>query len=389
MTSVAPHHFTRPELALDSLLELTGGELQTNPVTHRGSITLVDALPPNEAQDGHVTMIDGSRGELTLAETKARVVLTAAFIDPPENGKAGPPIQVRVNDVHGAFAKVVTHFRPPIDDLVPPSGIDSTARIHPSAHVHSSAVIGPHVTIGRRVVIHSGVTIAGRCQIDDDCVLHPGVCLYPYSRLHARVILHAATVIGANGFGYKLVDGRHVPSAQLGFVEIESDVEVGASVTIDRGSYGATRIGEGTKIDNQVMIAHNCQIGKHNLLCSQVGIAGSCQTGDYVVLAGQVGLKDHVRLGDRSIVAAQAGVMDDLPGDQVYLGSPAMGQREQMQVFAVQRRLPEMRRQLRKLEKQIAALEHSNESEKDVEPDSKPVADEMLSTLDQTSSRAA
>jgi UDP-3-O-[3-hydroxymyristoyl] glucosamine N-acyltransferase len=104
------------------------------------------------------------------------------------------------------------------------------------------------------------------------------------------------------------------------------------------------------------MIAHNCQIGRHNLICSQVGIAGSCRTGDYVVLAGQVGLKDHVTLGDQAIVAAQAGVMDDLPGKQVYLGSPATTQREQMQIFAVQRRLPEMRKAIQRLTKEMDSI---------------------------------
>lgn len=136
----------------------------------------------------------------------------------------------------------------------------------------------------------------------------------------------------------------------MGYVAIESDVEIGACVTIDRGTYGATRIGQGTKIDNHVMIAHNCQIGKHNLICSQVGIAGSSVTGDYCVLAGQVGLADHVQLGDKVTVGAQAGVMNDLASNGTYLGSPAMPLREQMQVFAVLRKLPEMYKSLRRLE---------------------------------------
>ncbi|MGB1927269.1 MAG: UDP-3-O-(3-hydroxymyristoyl)glucosamine N-acyltransferase, partial [Rubripirellula sp.] len=152
--------------------------------------------------------------------------------------------------------------------------------------------------------------------------------------------------------------GRHLPAAQLGYVCIEADVEIGASATIDRGSYGATTIGEGTKIDNQVMIAHNCKIGKHNLICSQVGIAGSSRTGDYVVLAGQVGLKDHITLGDHTIVGAQAGVMDDCKGNEIYLGSPATPQREQMQIMAVERRLPEMRREMKLLRRELDQLKH-------------------------------
>jgi len=195
-----------------------------------------------------------------------------------------------------------------------------------------------------------------RCVIGSDCVLHSGVTLYEYTQIDDRVVIHAGTVLGAHGFGYRQHQGRHLPTAQLGYVHIESDVEIGAGATIDRGTYGATRIGEGTKIDNQVMIGHNCQIGRHNLLCSQVGIAGSCRTGDYVVLAGQVGLKDHIRLGDQTIVGAQAGVMDDCEGNQVLLGSPATNQRDQMQIMAVERRLPEMRRELKQLHRELESL---------------------------------
>ncbi len=195
-------------------------------------------------------------------------------------------------------------------------------------------------------------------------MIHANVTLYEYTRIAERVVIHAGTVIGAYGFGYRQQAGRHVPTAQLGYVSIERDVEIGACVTIDRGTYGATRIGEGTKIDNQVMIAHNCKIGRHNLLCSQVGIAGSCQTGDYVVLAGQVGLKDHITLGDRTIVGAQAGVMDNCAGDEVYLGSPATPQREQMQIMAVERRLPEMRRELKQLRREIDRLSQQSSDQK-------------------------
>ena len=205
-----------------------------------------------------------------------------------------------------------------------------------------------------------------RTEIGDDCIVHANVTLYEYTQIRDRVVIHAGTVIGANGFGYRQHEGRHLTTAQLGYVRIESDVELGACVTIDRGTYGATLIGEGTKIDNQVMIAHNCRIGRHNLICSQVGIAGSCQTGDYVVLAGQVGLKDHITLGDRAIVGAQAGVMENCKGDEVYLGSPATPQREQMQIMAVERRLPEMRRELKQLRRDVDRLSEQPNDQKRV-----------------------
>ena len=165
------------------------------------------------------------------------------------------------------------------------------SRSPPSARAASSA---PAVGFIR------GAVVGRNCRLGDDVTLHPHAVLYDDTVLGNRVIVHANAVIGADGFGYRMQDGRHVKMPQFGCVEIGDDVEIGAGTTIDRGTFQATRIGAGTKIDNLVQIGHNCQIGRHNLFVSQVGIAGSCSTGDYVVLAGQVGVADHVHIGDRA-----------------------------------------------------------------------------------------
>jgi UDP-3-O-[3-hydroxymyristoyl] glucosamine N-acyltransferase len=185
--------------------------------------------------------------------------------------------------------------------------------------------------------------------------LFPNVVLYEHTIVGNRVTIHAGAVIGAYGFGYQLSEGRHERSPQLGFVAIDDDVEIGANATIDRGTYGPTVIGEGTKIDNLVMIAHNCRIGRHNLICSQVGIAGSCTTGDYVVMAGQVGLRDHVEIGDRVALGAKAGVMHSI-AEGAWVGIPATPEREQMVKLAAVTRLPEMRKEFRALQRQVAEL---------------------------------
>jgi UDP-3-O-[3-hydroxymyristoyl] glucosamine N-acyltransferase len=169
-------------------------------------------------------------------------------------------------------------------------------------------------------------------------------------------IIHAGAVLGAYGFGYSVVQGRHERSAQLGYVELGPRVEVGAGTTIDRGTYGPTTIGEGTKIDNLVMIAHNCKIGKHNLLCSQVGIAGSSSTGDYVVLAGQVGVRDHVHIGTGAQIGAQAGVVRDMADGGAYVGSPAGPEREYLACVIGFNKLPEMRKQLKQLQRDVDDL---------------------------------
>ncbi len=258
---------------------------------------------------------------------------------------------------------------------LPSPGIHRLAHVDPTATVGSGtwiaegASVGRHCIIGERVRIHRGVHIMDHTTIGDDCELYPGVVVYHHCQIGHRVLIHAAAVIGAFGFGYRQVKGRHERSAQLGYVRIDDDVEIGAGTTIDRGTYGATSIGEGTKIDNQVMIGHNCDIGKHNLICAQVGIAGSTRTGDYVVLAGQVGLRDHISLGDRVTVGAQSGVATDLDPDQVYIGSPAIPQKKFMQQFMMMSRLPQMREQIQELQQAIKLLEQHGEEENDSKDD--------------------
>ncbi|MCC6510316.1 MAG: UDP-3-O-(3-hydroxymyristoyl)glucosamine N-acyltransferase, partial [Pirellulaceae bacterium] len=227
---------------------------------------------------------------------------------------------------------------------------DDTTSIAAGAWMAAGASIGANCTVGRNVRVHGGVHIMANCHIGDDCEFFPGVVLYPNTRVGHRCTFHAGTVLGANGFGYRTISGQHHPASQLGWVEIGDDVELGACVTIDRGTYGATRVGTGTKIDNQVMIGHNCKIGKHNLICAQVGIAGSSSTGDYVVLAGQVGIKDHIQLGDRVVVAAQSGVMHNLTEPGVWCGTPAVPIKKHMQSVAHTSRLAETRSELKRLE---------------------------------------
>lgn len=320
-----------------------------------GDLMCAGANPPEHACADQITMLaDPKHAEIAVA-SNACAIITSQKIETQQ-------AQIIVSDPHSAFATIVAYFRPPIATSVPGVGIDSSARIAASAKVHPSATIGAETVVGERTIIMPGVVIMDRCQIGDDCVIMPNVTIYEYSEIDARVTIHAGSVIGAHGFGYRQVEGRHIPSAQLGYVHIESDVELGAGVTVDRGSYGPTTVGEGTKVDNQVMIAHNCQIGRHNLLCSQVGIAGSSSTGDQVILAGQVGLKDHVSVGDRAIIAAQSGVMNDCQGGETYLGSPATTQREQMQIIAITRRLPELRREIKKLRAELSELQKKTDA---------------------------
>jgi UDP-3-O-[3-hydroxymyristoyl] glucosamine N-acyltransferase len=228
------------------------------------------------------------------------------------------------------------------------------AQLAPDVDVHPLALIGDDVVIGAGSTIHSGARIMAGCVIGSNVTIFPNVVLYEETRIGDRSILHAGAVIGAYGFGYSENEGRHELSSQLGNVEIGSDVEIGACATIDRGTYGSTFIGAGTKIDNLVQIGHNCRLGEHNLICSQVGIAGSTTTGDNVVMAGQVGVRDNVHIGTGAVLCSKAGIPNDVAEGQVMLGAPATPIREQKIQMVVISKLPEMRRQFRAMQRQFA-----------------------------------
>ncbi len=333
-------------ITLGELARLVGGALWGD-----ASLELMGAATLGLARAGEITLADHPDRDRELAASPA-----AAVIATPDVECSGKPAIV-VSDVHAAFATAVRHFRPP--RFQQPIGVSPLAVVSPSAklaahvNVYPGATIGDDVEIGPGTTVHAGVHLMAGCILGAQVTLFPNVVVYEDTRIGDRAILHAGAVIGAYGFGYRQVDGRHQLSAQLGHVEIGCDVEVGAGTTIDRGTYGATVIGEGTKIDNLVMIAHNCRIGRHNLICSQVGIAGSTSTGDYVVMAGQVGVRDHVHIGDRAVIGSQAGVPNDVrPGEEV-LGSPATPARQAKLQMAALAKLPEMRRQFRALQRQF------------------------------------
>jgi UDP-3-O-[3-hydroxymyristoyl] glucosamine N-acyltransferase len=283
----------------------------------------------------------------------------AAVVDQtiPLNGKN----LVRVKDPLLAFVTIVQklHVKPAVREM----GIHPSAVVHPSATIGLNACVGPNVTIGQdsvigaRCVLHAGVAIGNDCHLGDDVELGPNVIIYDRCILGNRVIAHGNAVIGADGFGFRTIRGQHLKVPQVGNVEIGDDVELGACTTIDRATFGTTRIGTGTKMDNHVQVAHNCQIGKYNLFAAFVGIAGSCTTGDYVVMGGQVGVADHSHIGDRVMLGAKSGVHGDIASDQKMLGAPATPVAEQLRILMSLEKLPEMRKDIRELKKHLRVPE--------------------------------
>ena len=344
-------------MTLGELAELVGGRVIGDPLLEiERPATLADA------GDNEITFIDHSDRVGRLRDSNAAAAVIPEFLATElETNPQGSALIV-ADDPHQAFAQIVSHFRPP--RVLRRLGISSQANLSDSVtlgedvDVHAGATIGDDVVIGAGSTIHGGVRILPGCRLGENVTLMPGVVLYDNTVIGDRTVVHAKAVIGAYGFGYQFSEGRHLPTAQLGNVEIGKDVEIGANTTIDRGTYDATTIGDGTKIDNLVMIAHNCRIGRHNMICSQVGIAGSSTTGDYVVLAGQVGIRDHVHIGTGAVVGAMAGVSNDIPDGARYFGAPATPERQQKLKQAAWSKLPEMRREFKKLQREVADLKN-------------------------------
>jgi UDP-3-O-[3-hydroxymyristoyl] glucosamine N-acyltransferase len=346
----------------ESEMTMTVSELASHvggTIVGEASLLLLDALPLQDAGASQLTLVDDLKHAALFTASPASVAIAPRSIAEKLAEQSSKTV-LGCDNIHLAFIHAIGLLRKIKTTSL--QGIDSRASIHSTVglgeevYVASGATIGYDCQIGSRSRVHAGVHVMRGCRIGNDCELFPGVVLYPGTVVGDRVTIHANAVIGAFGFGYRMNDGKHERTAQLGWVEIQDDVEIGAGSAIDRGTYGPTRIGTGTKIDNLCQIGHNNQIGEHNLLCGQVGIAGSCSTGKYVVIGGQVGMRDHTRVGDGVMIAAQAGVANDVADGEVLFGSPALPQRESMQIFMASKRLPEMRKELRELRAMLETL---------------------------------
>jgi len=337
-------------LTLDQIAKLVGGEVVGDPDT---KITGVETI--EGARQGDLTFAVNHKHLDKLGQSQASAVLISN-----EMTEASRP-SVRCPDVQAAFTLIAEHLRPPCKrsciGISEQAVVSETASIGENVSIYPNAFIGDHVVIGDGSTIFPGVCILENCEIGCDVSIFPNAVLYENTKIGDRSTIHANAVLGAHGFGYDSSQTGHKLSVQLGNVEIGDDADIGACTTIDRGTFGSTRIGNGSKLDNQVMVGHNCQIGEHNLLCSQVGIAGSCQTGSFVIMAGQVGIGDHLSIGDRAILAAKSGVMHSLEGDQTYVGAPAILARDRFQIFAAEAKLPEMRKAFKKLVRKVEQLD--------------------------------
>ncbi|MDR0335902.1 MAG: UDP-3-O-(3-hydroxymyristoyl)glucosamine N-acyltransferase [Planctomycetaceae bacterium] len=336
-----------------TLLELA--EMVQGVLVGDGTIVIEGVAPLQNAIPSELTFLDRvDRLSLLYRKCKAKAVLVPTGVIPTGFSS------IQVPNVLSAFEQIAVFFSPLREESI--HGISDRSCVHSTAQLGNNVAIGPFavieedVELGNDVIVHAGVQIRAGSQIGEKTVIFPNAVLYRNTVVGCRCIIHSGAVIGAFGFGYDSSQGFHKLSPQLGNVVIGNDVEIGSCSTIDRATYGSTMIGDGTKIDNLVMIGHNCKLGKHNLICAHTGIAGSTTTGDYVVMAGRVGVKDHVHIGDRAVLGAMTGILSDVEPNARLVGIPATPEKEQMKIQIALQRLPELRKEFKNLVQEVEKL---------------------------------
>ena len=332
------------KFALAELAEMSGGE-----VAGDHSLTITGAASLAEATPGEITFYGDPRYLAAFRKTRA----TAAFV-PQDFDEQIVPAQIRVANPSKAFEQVALRFAP--EPISFPAEIHPTAVIAEGVSLGENIALGPHVVLEPGVCIGDGTRIGANSYVGHETTIGAGTTVYPNvtirerAKIGDRVILHSGCVIGSDGFGFETVEGAQQKIPQIGIVQIDNDVEIGAGTTIDRARFGRTWIQEGVKVDNLVQIAHNVVIGAHSIVVAQVGISGSTRVGQRVILAGQVGVAGHIEIEDNAVVGAQAGVTKSLRGGGVWWGTPIVP-------MAASKRQIAWVRNLGKLFERVKALE--------------------------------
>ncbi len=345
-----------PQLTVAQIAEVCGTRAEGN--TQR-LISGANALGDATATD--LSFVATERAAKAASSSRAGcLVVPAAFQG------TGPWSLIRVEDPRRAFAKAVEALFPvkrPSPSIHPTAIIALTATVASDCFIGTHTSVGEHTRIGARCSIGNSCSIGEHVIIGENTILHANVTIYDDVRIGAGVTLHSGSVIGADGFGFTLCGDRYEKFPQIGTVEIGDDVEIGANCCIDRAALGATKIGAGTKVDNLVHIAHNCSIGKHVVIAAQTGFSGSVSVGDYAVIGGQAGVGENAEIESKAIVGGKSGV---LPSQRIRTGEPVWGiparpLRAHLTGLANIAKIPELREQLRQLERKMKDLDSGSQ----------------------------
>lgn len=346
------------EKTLKELADYVGGE-----VAGDGNIKIKGVMTIDEASEGYITFVSNKKYIKKLEQTGASAIIASPDIDIKDKNL------LITKNPYLAFAKVVDLMMNP--EKVYPGTLDDSARVSDSAELGSNVTVYPFVFIGEsvkvadNVVLYPGVYVGDDCRIGKDTIIHPNAVIHKGTIIGERVVIHSNVVVGCSGFGYAPDGSTYFKIPQVGITVIEDDVDIGANTTINRAVLGETRIRRGTKIDSEVIIAHNVEIGEDTLVTSQVGIAGSVTIGNNVILAGGSGVAGHIKVGDNVKVGGWTGVTKDLPPGGTFLGTPAIEIERMRKCYLIIQKLPEMRETVKDLQRKIKQLEEKLEKWKD------------------------
>jgi UDP-3-O-[3-hydroxymyristoyl] glucosamine N-acyltransferase len=334
---------------LKELAEYLGGTVRGNETCRVNGLAPLETAGPDK-----VTFLANQKYAAKVADTGAGAVLMV-----PGGESYGRNV-IEVPNPYLAFAKLLSMFYVQPHSprgVMPEACIGTGVSLGEDISIYPGAIVGDNVTLGDRCIIRPGAVIYSGVRIGDDTTIHANAVVRERCHIGSRCVIQPGAVIGSDGFGYAPDGSSYYPIPQIGIVVLEDDVEIGANTCIDRAALEVTLVKRGTKLDNLVQIAHNCQIGEDCMIVSQVGISGSTRIGNHVTLAGQVGVAGHLSIGDNVIVGAQSGVPGSLPANAGYSGTPAIPHKEWLKSMAVVANLPELRKTVSALEKRIAGLE--------------------------------
>jgi UDP-3-O-[3-hydroxymyristoyl] glucosamine N-acyltransferase len=336
-------------MKLSDLAQLTGARIEGE-----DNVEIHGAAGLDEAREGHITFLANPRYTPRVNTTRA----SAIFLS--EDAQTDRNIAIlRAKDPYLAYTRAlrIFHPEPELEPFIHASAvIDPSARVATRVAIGACSVIGRNVEIADGVCIHPNVTIYDDVIIGKDSIIHSGVAIRERTVVGERVVIFNNAVVGCDGFGYARDEQkRWLKIPQTGRVVLEDDVEIGAGTTIDRASVGESRIGRGTKLDNLVQIGHSCSVGEDSLLCAQVGLAGSSHIGKRVILAGQAGVAGHLTIGDDVVLTAKSATSHDVPAGKVISGIPAFDNRDWLRSVAAFRRLGEIQRTVRELQKRFGS----------------------------------
>ena len=333
---------------LSELCELLGGELVGEGTVEIDGISEIESSYP-----GQITFLANNKYAEILKSSEATAVIIS------EDMKAPAIPAIRVTDVQIAKAKILAYFHPPKEY---PKNIESTAIIGENAEVGEGSFVGAGSVIkngarlGKNCCIMENVFIDSDVSIGEECTVNPGAVIVSGTTIGDRVVIGSCTVIGSEGFGYLPENGKILKVPQVGTVIIESDVSIGANCCVDRGTMGATLIRRGAKLDNQIQVAHNVEIGEYTIIISQVGISGSTKIGSGVQIGGQAGLVGHIKIGDGVKIGARAGVTKSFPDGVTISGYPARIHSKALANDANLSRFPKLVKRIKELENEVLKI---------------------------------